>query len=113
MSIALRLTSLPMFSFTQLFEAAKESVGQIGGAFISLLGLVMIVVAGWQIGKGLISPQKAQTNWFMVIGLLIVGGLFLVGGIGILGIVANNMGDAVQGLGNGQAINQILPYIMC
>ncbi len=97
------------FSFTEFFNNAKSSLSTIGGAFISLLGLVMIVVAGWQIAKGLIGHGKVQTNWFICVGLLIVGGLFMVGGIVWLTQLAENVGGAVEGLGNGEVINAILP----
>ena len=110
------MTSLPMagsgFSFSGFFNNARLSLQTIGQAFIMLLGLVMIVVAGWQIAKGLISPQKAQTNWFMVIALLIVGGIFVATtGLNFLQSVGENAGQAIQGLGNGQQISQILPWM--
>lgn len=104
---------VPMdFKFSDFFNNAKTSLQTIGGAFISFLGLVMIVVAGWQIAKGLIGHGKTQTNWFICIGLLIVGGLFMVGGISWLTTLANNVGGAVQGLGEGKPIEMILPWFL-
>lgn len=105
MFVKLAAIGVPMFSFTEFFRNAQTSLQNIGGAFITFLGLVMIVVAGWQAAKGLIGHGKVQTNWFVVVGLLLAGGLFMVGGIVWLTNLANNVGGAVQGLGNGQVIN--------
>lgn len=99
------------FSFEKFFTTSTNSLSTIGGAFIVLLGLVMIVVAGWQIAKGLIGHGKAQTNWFIVIGLLLAGGIFMAGGISWLTSLAKGVGNAAQGLGEGKEINTILPML--
>lgn len=44
------------------------------GLATTLLGTVMIAVALWQIGSGLMSHGKKQTNWALSIILLIAGG---------------------------------------
>ena len=110
-SIGMKVMSMPMFSFTQFFDNIRESASKIGGAFVMALGIIMIIVAGWQIAKGLIGHGKTQTNWFIVIALMIVGGIFLGGGITMLTTLSQNLGDAAQGLGEGQIIDQILPHI--
>lgn len=102
---------VPMFSFTDFFKNAQLSLSTIGGAFISFMGLVMVVVAGWQIAKGLIGHGKTQTNWFITIGLLLAGGLFLAGGLTWLTGVSNNIGEAAKGLGEGTTIASILPKL--
>lgn len=109
------IPNLPMdgdgFSFKGLFDNAKESLMTIGGAFIGLVGLVMIVVAIFQIAKALISPNKGQANWVMTIALLLVGGIFVVGSLSVIVNIAQDMGSAVQGLGEGEVINQIVPFL--
>lgn len=105
------MVSVPLFSFTEFFTNATTSAKTIGGAFITFLGAIMVVVSGYQIAKALIGHGKVQTNWFVTIALLIVGGVFLFGGITMLVDLSQNLGEAVEGLGNGQVINQILPFL--
>lgn len=59
------------------------SVGRAwGGAFISFLGLVLIVVAIVQLVKAFLQHGKGQANWLMIGLMILVGGYLLTSGIG-------------------------------
>ena len=77
------------------------SLATWGNWIILILGIAMIIVGVYQLAKALISHGKGQPpNWFIIIGLLLVGGL-LVGTS--IGGVANmiNTGD-VSAIMNGR-----------
>ena len=60
----------------------------------------MIIVSAWQIGTGLMSHGKKQTNWFVAIFLLILGGAFAVGGFGLLATIASGGQQTILDLGS-------------
>lgn len=45
-----------------------------GGLIMILIGVIMIIVAVYQIATGLMSHGKKQTNWVVAILLLLIGG---------------------------------------
>ena len=97
---------------SKFFENSQSTVKSVGGMFIILLGIVMIVVAGYNIGKALIMHGKTQTNWFITILLLLVGGAFAVGGYDLLAGIAQGMGSDVKDMGEeGGGINFIIPQL--
>lgn len=88
---------------------AKETISTWGGYFIMLLGVIMIIVAVYQTAKGLMSPQKAQTNWLIVAFLFILGGALTVGGYDWVFGIAKGGKKTVDELGG--AANMIMPMI--
>lgn len=80
-----------------------------GGLFIVLLGVVMIVVAGVLIAKGLMSHGKTQTNWLIVILLFLIGGAFMVGGFSFLSDIAGGAKKSIEDIGSGTGV--ILPWL--
>ena len=93
-------------------ENAKMTMEKWGGAFIMLLGVIMIVVAVYQTAKGLMSPQKAQTNWLIVFFLFILGGGLVVGGYDwVFGIAKGGKKTVDDFGGAGGAANMIIPMI--
>lgn len=92
------------FNIGNLLSNAKGKVEEWGGMAVVLIGAVMIVVAGFQIARGLMTqgkPGGQQTNWLVVILLLIVGGGFLLGGYTLLKQVAEVGKDTIEDLGQG------------
>lgn len=71
------------WDLTTFLGNASDQLKVWGGLLMVLLGVVMVIVAVWQIAKGLISHGKTQTNWFVAIALLLLGGaLASLGGTG-------------------------------
>lgn len=85
-------------------ESFLQNIGgkaqEWGSYFIVVLGIVMILVAGWQIGSGLMSHGKKQTNWAVAVVLLILGGAFAAGGFNLLSTVASGGKDTILDLGS-------------
>lgn len=76
---------------------------QVWGQLIMIiLGVAMLIAAAFFIAKGLMSQGRGQTNWALVILLLVIGGVFLAGGLGGWNTfvdISNGMNNTVQGLG--------------
>ena len=90
------------WSITNLFMNAGATMKTVGSALLVLLGIIMIIVAGVKIAKGLMgNSQQQQTNWLMIAALLIVGGMFAVGGFTLISQIAAGGQDTVQSLGEG------------
>jgi hypothetical protein len=89
------------WSLNNFFANAKTTLYTLGSAFLCVLGVVMIVVAGVKIGKGLMGGQNSQPpNWVMTIVLLLVGGAFAVGGISLISDIASGGQQTIKDLGN-------------
>lgn len=67
-----------------------------GGLLIILIGVVMMVVAIWKIGSGLISHGKKQVSWAVCIIMLILGGA-----LASFGLSGTNAWAWVQGIAEG------------
>lgn len=89
-------------------QNAKTTIEKWGGYFIMLLGVIMVVVAVYQAAKGLINPQKAQTNWLIVASLLILGGALTVGGYTWVSGIASGGKTTIDDLGGGGVILPML-----
>lgn len=70
------------FDISTFLTNATSQLKEWGGALMILIGVVMMVVAIWQIAKGLIQHGKAQVNWAIAIILLILGGALASFGAG-------------------------------
>lgn len=77
-----------------------------GSGIIMLLGVCMIIVAIYQIAKGFMS-QRAQTNWAMSIGCLILGGVFLAGGYNLVADISKGAGTSIEDIGTGATSEQL------
>ena len=104
---AAALTSQEGWSITNLFQNAGTSMKTIGGALLVLLGIIMIVVAGVKIAKGLMSNGQGQPpNWIMIAALLVVGGMFAVGGFNLISDIAAGGEQTIKDLGqNGSKVS--------
>lgn len=70
-----------------------------GSGAIMILGVIMILVAAFQIGKGLMSGGKGQTNWIMALGCLVIGGMFLSSGYNLVAKIGKGAGSSIEDLG--------------
>lgn len=94
------LMSNPLtFDITQFGQNLYTKLREWGNILIIIIGVVMMIVAVWQIAKGLIQHGKAQVNWAVAIALLILGGaLASFGGSGVSGTGA---WDWLEGIAEG------------
>jgi uncharacterized membrane protein len=89
---------IPMSAITNIINNAQGQVQTVGGAILSILGAVALIVAGYKIVTGLISHGKKETNWFVVIILIIVGGALLASGFGLMQSISNFGEEAINEL---------------
>lgn len=88
-------------------QNATNTIKTWGGYLITLIGVVMIIVAVYQIAKGLIGhgKQGQPTNWFVVIGLLIIGGaLSVAGGFLWVSNIAQGGKKTIEDLGKASTV---------
>ena len=104
----------------QMLSNGKNLLKTWGSAVIIILGVIMIVIAGVQIFKGLATQRgQQQANWVMTILLLFIGAAFALGGFNLLyqfGAAGKNTAEdlsgstvTAQGL-NGEGNNNATPY---
>lgn len=75
-----------------------------GSYIVTIIGVIMVIAAAYQIAKGLISHGKTQTNWAVTILLLIIGGaLMSIGGWDLLVNVAQGGKTTIENIGSGTA----------
>lgn len=67
-------------SITNILKSASDTASTWGRYFLVVLGIVMVIYGVYQIGKGMMSGGRGQTNWAMAIGCLILGGALAVSG---------------------------------
>jgi len=75
---------VPAFDLGTLIASLVTKAKSYGSGFIIFLGIVMIVVASFKIGKGLMTqgkPNAQPINWFLCGGLILVGGAMAFGGL--------------------------------
>lgn len=96
------------WSLETLLLNSKNYAVIIGGGIITLIGVILIIVAGVQIATGLMSHGKKQTNWVIVIVMLIVGGIFTWGGFTKLAEIASGANKTLDELGNPKTTSMII-----
>lgn len=96
------------WNLMQLLTNSKTYAVAIGGGIITLIGVILMIVAGVQIATGLMSHGKKQTNWVIVIVMLIVGGVFTWGGFTQLAKIASGAQKTIEDLGTGKTTSMII-----
>lgn len=92
---------MPLFDIGELLGNLVTKAKSYGSGFIILLGIIMIAVAAFKIGKGLMTqgkPNAQPINWFLCLGLLVVGGTMAFGGFSALGNIAASLDSTVDDL---------------
>lgn len=88
-------------SITNILRSAADTLNAWGKYFLVLLGIVMVVYGVYQIGKGMMSGGRGQTNWAMAIGCIILGGAIAVtGGWGFVVKIAQGSGNELNEMSN-------------
>ena len=97
----LSLFANPMtFDITTFGQNLYKMLREWGNILIIIIGVVMMIVAIWQIAKGLIQHGKAQVSWAVAIALLIIGGALASFGAG--GAIEGTAAwDWVEGIAEG------------
>lgn len=97
------------WSLQNLFQNAQTMVKSLGGALLALLGIIMVVVAGVKIAKGLMGGQNSPPpNWIMIIVLLVVGGAFAATGITLISKLASGGASQIEELGTSGSGSDII-----
>lgn len=99
------------FSINQFLSNLKVQGTDWVSWIVILVGLAMMGFGIFKVGKGFIS-DRAQTNWVMAIGAIILGGALAVGGITILQGMSSGVLNEVNQMGGGGALffSQYLPW---
>lgn len=96
------------FSIETFLTNANDSIQRWAGLIVTIIGAVMMLAGIWKIGKGFIS-DKAQTNWPMAIGALVLGGVLLLGGWNLLRNTSSDIADELNGMGGGNKTDRSGP----
>lgn len=82
----------------------QKTLARYASMASSIIGIAMVVVALYQVAKGLMSGGKGQTNWVMTIALLLIGGvLALTGGWSTVGRLVNTGNATLYDMAGGEA----------
>ena len=106
---SLTMQLMPMFDLGVLLESLVAKARTYGSGFIIFLGVIMIAVAAFKVGKGLMTqgkPNAQPINWFLCAGLLVVGGAMAFGGFSALGNISQSLGQTVDDLTNDTLFDQ-------
>ena len=84
-----------------ILTEAKKKIESWGKILVVVIGLIMVIAGIIQVAQGLISHGKAQTNWPVAIGLIVIGGALAFGtGWSFVKNVAGGLGKEAEGLGS-------------
>lgn len=91
-------------------QKAKEAMIKWGGYLIMLIGVILIIVAVYQLAKKFIAPQSAGPGgWATPIMMLIIGGALAVGGWQFIYNIAQGGKKTIEDLGTGGTY--IVPFV--
>lgn len=111
-SIVNGLSSFAMFSIDTFLSSLSTNGENWVSLIVVLVGLAMMGFGIFKVGKGFIS-DRAQTNWVMAIGAIILGGALAAGGLFLLRDMSSGVLNEVNQMGGGTAalfFSQYLPW---
>ncbi len=92
------------WSLGGLIGAIQSTILNYGKIIIMIVGLVMLIVGIYQVGKNLITHGKGQTNWIVTGALIVIGGaLMLTTSWDMVLNVAKGGNTTIGNLGQGNA----------
>lgn len=102
------VNTFPMaaWDLSTFLQNAASQIKTWGGYFLTVLGIIMIIVGLYQLASGLMSDRK-QVEWVKVISLLLIGGVLAISGIQVITNIAEGGSKTVQDLGG-----FIIPLLM-
>ena len=90
------------WSVQNFLDNTNSTLRTWGGVIVSIIGVVMVIVAIFNIGKGLMGGGRGQVNWVLNIILFLVGGaLAFGGGWSLVQDVSKGGSDTLNQLGTG------------
>lgn len=85
-----------------LLQNLNTALNSWGSGIVTIIGLVMVIVGVYKIGKGLMSHGQGQVNWVLNIALIIIGGMLAwSGGWGLVSQFSNGAQKTINDLGGG------------
>ncbi len=97
------------WSVNGFLKNLNSSLFSWGKIIVVILGVIMVLAGLFQIGKGLMSGGRSQTNWVVAIALFFLGGaLAFSGGWGLVESVAKGGAQTLNDLGTGTTATSIL-----
>jgi len=107
---AASIPSLPTGAWDLIsFLGNTQDYGELaGGALISLLGLIIVIVAGVFTAKKFFGSGNGQNDkpWLIIAVMFIVGGAMLFGSIGLLLNISSGGQKTIEELGGGFIVLQ-------
>ena len=96
------------WDLVSFFTNAKSYVTVLGGGFITLVGLIVLIVAVVFVAKKFLSGQQAGPgeSWVKIVIMILVGGALMTGGIVLLTTLASGGQKTVTDLGGGFIVFQ-------
>lgn len=93
------------WSVTNFLNNVNSQLRSWGGVIVAIIGVIMVIVAIWNIGKGLMGGGRGQVNWVLNIILFLVGGaLAFTGGWGLVESIADGGASTLNELGGSGTI---------
>lgn len=86
---------------TQLFSNTSNVVTDVGGRFIAMFGVVLIIVGAVFLGSNLLAKGQPKTPWVIVALMFVVGGVFAFGGVSIFMSAGQASNETVQDIVSG------------
>ncbi len=88
------------FDIGTFFSNLTAKAQTWGGYFLMFLGVLLIIVGGFQIAKGFMSHGRGQVNWLMAIGTIMVGGFLAAKGFTGLNTLSGIGAETINALGS-------------
>lgn len=112
MLTAFSLTQQKTWDVGTFLEGLSTNVESWLKIIVSLVGLIMVGVAIYQIASGLMSHGRKQTNWFTVILLFLIGGAFVAGGLKWAMDIAKGGKETIDKMGTGsKAVPETIRFL--
>lgn len=86
---------------TKLFSNTSNVATEVGGGFIALFGVVLIIVGAVFLGYNLLAKGQPKTPWVIVALMFVVGGVFAFGGISVFMSTGQASNETVKDIVSG------------
>lgn len=86
---------------TNIFSNTSKIIIEVGGGFIAMFGVILIVVGAVFFGSNLLAKGQPKTPWVIVALMFVVGGVFVSGGISIFMSVGQASNETVKDIVSG------------
>lgn len=87
------------WNITTFFENGKDTAETAGGAFLALIGVIALLVAGFKVFQKLTNEQSRE-SWAKIVGLVVLGGVLLYGGYAMLANLAEGGKNTIDEFGD-------------